>query len=84
VTLPPTDAPGEGEVPKIAAEDLAILKEFVNPVYLEDDASLKVLFFSLQVREKFEEESHVQLFSSFFHPFFSFVFCEVKDAVLPE
>ena len=36
------DAPGEGEVPMLAAEDLEILKEFVNPVYLKDDASLKV------------------------------------------
>jgi hypothetical protein len=35
-------APADGEVVALSGEDKALLSKFVNPVYLKDDASLKV------------------------------------------
>jgi hypothetical protein len=56
----------------MAAEDLAILKEFVNPVYLEDDATLKVLFFLCKCEKKSRRSRMCSSFPLFFfHPFVS-------------
>jgi len=70
----------------MAAEDLAILKEFVNPVYLEDDAMLKVSFFLCRCEKNSRRSRMCSSFPLFFlsifaiRSFFPFSFCRCAQS----